>query len=227
MATEQPIQGPAQGDNNGLPMDEPKVQNDKRLRTIMMWASIIAAIIVLGIIVYIYAVRQPAITNGNDALGQANTTLLLQQNDSLALQQYEAVADQYGHDTGNLAKLNAAILLYKKGDYEAAAKRLSDYDATESVIGAAAASLQGDCYVNLDKLPEAAKAYREAIKRSNDNPHYTPFFMLKLATVARAQGAYAEEADIYAKIKHDYPIYGAENNIDIEKYLKRAEAQAK
>ena len=39
MATEQPIQGPAQGDNNGLPMDEPKVQNDKRLRTIMMWAS--------------------------------------------------------------------------------------------------------------------------------------------------------------------------------------------
>ena len=78
MATEQPIQGPAQGDNNGLPMDEPKVQNDKRLRTIMMWASIIAAIIVLGIIVYIYAVRQPAITNGNDALGQANTTLLLQ-----------------------------------------------------------------------------------------------------------------------------------------------------
>lgn len=226
MATEQPTKGPAQGDNSVLPMDEPKVQNDKRLSKMMMWASIIVAAVVLGIIVYIYAVRQPAITNGNEALGQANTTLLLQQNDSLALQQYEAVADKYGHDAGNLAKLNAAILLYKKGDYEAAAKYLGNYKATESVIAAAAASLQGDCYVNLDKLPEAAKAYREAIKRSDDNPNYTPFFMLKLATVARAQGDYAEEAGIYGKIKHDYPAYGPMNNIDIEKYLKRAEAQA-
>lgn len=225
MATE-PTKDPAQGENSGLPMDEPKVQNDKRLRKIMMWASIIAAVIVLGVIIYIYAVRQPAITNGNDALGQANTTLLLQQNDSLALQQYEAVADTYGHDAGNLAKLNAAILLYKKGDYEAAAKRLASYDATESVIGAAAASLQGDCYVNLDKLAEATDAFNKAIKLSDNNPHYTPFFMMKLATVARAQGNYAEEAKIYSKIKHEYPTYGPENNIDIDKYLKRAEAQA-
>lgn len=226
MATEQPNQNRTQGKNTALPMDEPKVQNDKRMRSIIMWASVIAAVIVIGIIIYIYAVRQPAISNGNDALGQANTTLLLQQNDSLALQQYEAVADKYGYDAGNLAKLNAAILLYKKGDYEAAAKYLDSYSASESVIGAAAASLQGDCYVNLDQLDSAAKAYRTAIKRSDDNPHYTPFFMLKLANAARAQGAYAEEADIYAKIKHDYPTYGPENNIDIEKYLKRAEAQA-
>jgi predicted negative regulator of RcsB-dependent stress response len=151
---------------------------------------------------------------------------LLQQNDSLALKQYEAVADNYGYDAGNLAQLNAAILLYKNGEYEAAAKRLENYDAKEAVIGAAAASLKGDCYVNLDKLDQATKAYNEAVKLSDKNPHYTPYFLLKLATVAHAQGKYADEADIYEQINSQYPIYGAENNLDIEKYLERAKALA-
>ena len=94
------------------------------------------------------------------------------------------------------------------------------------MIGAAAKSLQGDCYVNLDKLGEALGCYDKAIKISDENPLYTPYFMMKKATVLREQKNYSAEAAVYREIIKDYPMYGAQNGIEMEKYLKRAELQA-
>ena len=94
------------------------------------------------------------------------------------------------------------------------------------MIGAAAKSLEGDCYVNLDKLGEALGCYDEAIDLSDENPLYTPYFMMKKATVMREQKDYSGEAAMYRAIIKDYPQYGAQNGIEMEKYLKRAELQA-
>ena len=161
----------------------------------------------------------------DNAVGQADITLSTG-NDSTALEQYRQVADNYGYSSGNRAALNAAILLYKDGKYDEAAEYLGKYDATESVIGAAAKSLEGDCYVNLDKLGEALGCYDEAIDLSDENPLYTPYFMMKKATVMREQKDYSGEAAMYRAIIKDYPQYGAQNGIEMEKYLKRAELQA-
>ncbi|MCH5318842.1 MAG: tetratricopeptide repeat protein [Paramuribaculum sp.] len=191
----------------------------------IMWSIIVLAIIVCVILIYIYAIRKPAIQAADDAIGQADITMTTG-NDSTALHQYKQVADNYGYDAGNRAALNAAILLYRDGKYEEAIKYLKKYKATESIIGASSKSLEGDCYVNLKQLDKALDCFKQAIKLSDENPAYTPLFMLKAATVLREKGDYKAEAEMYKDIEKDYPTYAAQTGIEIQKYIKRAELQS-
>ncbi|MDE7144932.1 MAG: tetratricopeptide repeat protein [Duncaniella sp.] len=147
-------------------------------------------------------------------------------NDSIALAKYQQVADNHGYDAGNLANLNAAILLYKQKKYDEAIQYLNNYSSSESIIGASAKSLEGDCYVNLQKYPEAIDCFKKAVKISDNNPHYTPAFLLKEATVYREMKNYKEEAAVYEEIMKNYPNYGAEIGMDIQKYLDRAKTAA-
>ena len=150
----------------------------------IMYACVAVAAVVIAVLVYVYAVRQPGIRSANDALGQADIELLMG-NDSIALAKYQQVADNHGYKAGELAGLNAAILLYKDKKYEEAIKYLNGYSSSESIISAGAKSLEGDCYVNLKKYAEALDCFKKAISLSDGNPAYTPAFMLKEATVLR------------------------------------------
>lgn len=199
-----------------------KVQDNKKIISVV---SCVVIAIVAIVLAYVYFFRGPAITKANDSIGAADL-YLAQGNDSLALATYENVAQNFSYDAGNRAALNAAILLYQKGDYKKAAEMLENYDAKDDIIGAGASSLRGDCMVNLDKLGDAEKCYKEAIKCSDDNPAYTPFFMLKLARVYAAQGKHADEADLYKEVMDKYPTYGQMAQIDVEKYYERARLEA-
>lgn len=196
-----------------------KVQNNPK---IIIWSCVAVAAVVCAILLYMYGYRQPAKNAADKALGEADIELLMG-NDSIALAKYQEVAENHSFDGGNLAKLNAGILLYKQGKYEEAIKYLDDYDPTESIIGASSRALMGDCYVNLNNYDEAVKCYNEAVKISDKNPHYTPAFLLKEATVYHEMKDYKAEAAAYKKILSDYPAYARESGIDIKKYLRRAE----
>ncbi|MDE6090658.1 MAG: tetratricopeptide repeat protein [Duncaniella sp.] len=200
-----------------------KVQSNPK---VVVWSCIAVTAVVALILLYVYVIRQPAQNAANNALGQADIELLMG-NDSIALAKYQQVAADHGYSAGNLANLNAAILLYKKGDYEKALSYLKDYSSSESVIGASAKSLEGDCYVNLKQYPQAIDCYKKAVKISDNNPHYTPAFLLKEATVLREQKDFKAEAAIYEQILKDYPAYGSEIGVDIKKYLERAQDAAK
>ncbi len=199
-----------------------KVQNNPK---IIIWSCVAVAAVVAAILIYVYAVRQPGQASANQALGQADIELLMG-NDSIALAKYQQVADNHGYDAGNLANLNAAILLYKQKKYDEAIQYLNNYSSSESIIGASAKSLEGDCYVNLQKYPEAIDCFKKAVKISDNNPHYTPAFLLKEATVYREMKNYKEEAAVYEEIMKNYPNYGAEIGMDIQKYLDRAKTAA-
>ena len=216
--------------------EEALAQEQKTARTqkILMWVIIAASAIIILIPIYIFAIRQPGIQAADNAIGQADMSNNLGQ-DSVALVQYKQVADNYGYDAGNRAALNAAIILYQQAQndstgraakLEEAISYLKKYDAKESVIGASSRSLMGDCYVNLGNLQEGRKCFAEAAALSDNNPAYTPFFMMKEATVDRALGDHAAEAALYQAILDRFPAYGAEQGLDIEKYLKRAQASA-
>jgi TolA-binding protein len=208
--------------NDSLTSITTKVQDNKKPITI---CSLIVVAIIAIILCYVYFFRGPGINKANDAIGAADLTLA-QGNDSLALVQYQKVADESGYDAGNRAALQTAILLYQKGDYQKALDYVDQYSAKEEIIGAAAYSLKGDCYVNLDKLSEAIGCFKDAIKQSNDNPAYTPFFMMKLARVYAAQNNHSEEAALYKEIMTKYPTYGQAYNIDVEKLYDRANLEA-
>lgn len=216
--------------------EEALAQEQKTARTqkILMWVIIAASAIIILILIYIFAIRQPGIQAADNAIGQADMSNNLGQ-DSVALVQYKQVADNYGYDAGNRAALNAAIILYQQAQndstgraakLEEAISYLKKYDAKESVIGASSRSLMGDCYVNLGNLQEGRKCFAEAAALFDNNPAYTPFFMMKEATVDRALGDHAAEAALYQAILDRFPAYGAEQGLDIEKYLKRAQASA-
>jgi tetratricopeptide (TPR) repeat protein len=190
-----------------------------------MWGMIAIAAVAVVVIIYIFAVRNPGIEAANEAIGQADLTYT-QGNDSLALAQYQQVANEYGYDAANRAALMAATLLYQKGEYQQAIDQLSEYDPTEAIVGAAAYSLEGDCYVNLKKYPEALKAFDKAISQSDDNALYTPLFMFKKATVLREQKDYKAELQVLETIKEKYPDYSTAYRLDIDKYIARAKYQA-
>lgn len=208
--------------NDNLTSMEQKVQTNQRL---IAWLCIAAAAVVCVVLIYIYAIHKPGVEAANNAVGQADMTLAAG-NDSLALEQYKQVAADYSHAGGNRANLNAAIILYKQQKWEEALKYLNDYDPSESLIGASATALKGDCYVNLQKYDDALSCFKKAVKISDDNPAYTPYFLLKEANVYRELKNYKEEAAIYQEIIDKYPTYGPSINVDMEKYLARAKAQA-
>lgn len=191
----------------------------------LMWGMIAISVIAVLIIVYIFFIRKPGIAKADEAVAKADIELS-QGNDSLALAQYRLVADKYGYDAGNRAALMAATISYKDGKYEDALKDLKGFSPKEAIVGAAAMSLEGDCYVNLQKYNEALNAYDKAISQSDDNALYTPLFMMKKATVLRAQGNYTAELSVLKEIKAKYPEYANQYRLDIDKYIARAEYQA-
>lgn len=208
--------------NESLTNLEQKVQNNQKM---IMWVCLAVVAVICAILIYIYAIRRPGIEAADNAIGQADTSLAMG-NDSIALAQYQQVADEYGYEAGNRASLNAAILLFRKGDYESAISYLENYSPKENIIGASAKALQGDCYVNLKQYDNAIECFRKAAEISDNNPRYTPLFLMKQATVQRELKNYRAEADLYREIIDNYPDYGGAMNIDFQKYLKRAELQS-
>ncbi|MDE7387237.1 MAG: tetratricopeptide repeat protein [Muribaculaceae bacterium] len=197
-----------------------KVQNNKKG---LIAGLVVIILVIVGILLF-NSYSSSKAEKADVAVGKADISLFTG-NDSLALAQYKQTAE-LGHDAGNRASLNAAIMLYQDKQYDEAIKYIDKYSPKEALVGAAALSLKGDCYVNTDNLPEAVKAFKAAIKQSDNNPYYTPFFMLKLARVYRAQQDYAAEAKLYEEIQKNYPQYAAANGINIEKYLERARLDA-
>lgn len=208
--------------NDQLTGIEQKVQNNQK---IIAWICIAVAAVVCIVLLYIYAIHKPGAEAAQNAIGQADMTLS-EGNDSLALVQYKQVAADYGHEGGNRAKLNAAILLYKQGQWQEAINYLNDYKASESLIGASSQALKGDCYVNLKNYEEALDCYEKAVEISDENPAYTPYFLMKEATVYRELKDYKKEAATYQEIVDEYPDYGPSINVDMQKYLDRAKAEA-
>ena len=189
----------------------------------IMWGMVAIAAVAVIVLVYVFAIRQPGIKAANEAIGQPDYNMLVG-NDSIALAQYTQVANTYGYDAGNRAALMAAIMNYQKGDYSQALEMVKKYDAQDALVGAAAASLEGDCLVNLEQYEQAVKAFDKAISISDNNPEYTPLFMMKKATVQRELKDYAGELKTLEAVKA-YPEYWSKNRIDIEKYIARAERE--
>jgi tetratricopeptide (TPR) repeat protein len=208
--------------NESLSTAAQRIEDNKKY---INWALIAIAAIVLLAVGYIYGIRNPNLQKAKDEIGKADIALI-QGNQEEALKGYEKVAAEFSNKPGERAHLNAAIMLYEKGEYEKALKHLQDYSPAGDLIGPASQSLMGDCYVNLKQYDKALAAYDKAISLTKGNESYAPAFMIKKATVLHEQKKYAEEAAIFQSILDDYPQYGQISAFNVEKYLERANALA-
>lgn len=208
--------------NESLSGIEKKVEENKKMIVWVVAAIVAIAVVILG---YVYLIQNPNMEKAKEEIAKADVDYTMGQ-DSIALNEYMAVADNYSNDASNRAGLNAAIILYKQGKYEEAIKYLNKFDAAGTLVGPASQALLGDCYVNLQKYDDAVKYFDKAISLAGDNELYTPLFILKKATVLREQQKYAEEAELLQRIKDEYPNFIMGYQVDVDKYLERAKAQA-
>lgn len=208
--------------NESLSTFEQKVENNKKYIYWIAGGIVVLALIILG---YVYGIHNPNMEKAKTEIAKADMELSLG-NDSIALQEYLAVASNYSNEPANRANLNAAIILYKDGKYQEAADCIKKFDAEGTIVGPASQSLLGDCYVNLQKYDEALSAFDKAVSLSKDNALYTPLFLMKKAIVYREQKNFKAEAEIYKTIKEKYPEFAGSYNVDVEKYLVRAQQEA-
>ena len=208
--------------NESLSTAAQRIEDNKKY---INWALIAIAVLVLLAAGYIYGIHNPNMEKAKEQIGNADLALIQGQEDE-ALKGYEQVAADFSNKPAERAHLNAAILLYQKGEYEKAAKHLEDYSPAGNLIAPASQSLLGDCYVNLKKFDKAMSAYDKAISLAGNNEAYAPAFMIKKATLLHEQKKYAEEAAIYEKIRDEFPMYVQQSGFSVEKYLERANALA-
>ena len=204
--------------NESLTGLEQRVEGNKK--KLIIYLVVLLVVIGIGLAIF-YSIKSGK-ESASEAIAKADITLA-QGNDSLALTQYQAVAAEYSNSVANRANLNAAILLYQKGKYQEALESLNSYDVEDELVGAAAQSLKGDCYVNLKNLDEALAAYDKAISICNGNELYAPLFMMKKATVLTEQKKNADAKAIYEDIKANYVKYVQANQLNIDKYIERAD----
>lgn len=207
--------------NEKLSNAEQRVEGNKKIIT---WAIVgILAVIGIGLWAY-YGVYQANNEESKEAIGLADVANM-SGNDSLALKQYQAV--EHSNKYANRAKLEEAIILYRQGKNAEALAALDEYSAEESMIGALAKSLQGDCNVNLKKYDEAISCYDNAMEIADNNTLLIPYAMTKKATVLSAQKKHKEAAAIYEEIKNKYPEFTSANmNLNIEMLLERENFRA-
>ena len=177
----------------------------------------VALVVVIAAVLVWLLVAQSGSRKADELIARADAA----QNDSIALSLY-ADAAKAGYKSGNRAKAEMGIRLYREGKYEEALKYLDDASLDDEIAAAGVYTLQGDCHVNLDQLDQALICYNKAISKADKNPEIVPFVLIKEANIYRAQEKYADEAKAYKTILDDYPTYVATTRVDIKKYYERA-----
>ena len=132
---------------------------------------------------------------------------------------FEAIADEYHNQQGELAALYAGICYYEKGEYETAAEYLKKFSADDLNIDPAAKQLLGDAYVELGEYGKAAKAFESAAQSGNDI--IAPMSLKKAGIVYLHEGEKAKALKAFKAIKADYPQ--STEAQDIDKYIAVAE----
>ncbi len=131
------------------------------------------------------------------------------------------IIDNFGPTrTANLAHYYAGISYRQLGNYEDALTHLKKFSTSERMIGSIALGAIGDCYVELEKLEEAANYYVEAAKKG-DNEFSTPMYLMKAALVYEELSKFNEALNIYKEVKNKFPK--STEARDIEKHITSVE----
>ena len=139
-----------------------------------------------------------------------------------AMTMYNNIAKESSATPAQRAKIYSAGAAYVEGKYDSALFYIKDVKTQSPIVQTLKLCLEGDCYVNLDKIDEGIDAFEAAVKEANDNPELAPYAMTKLANAYRYAGQYSNEAKVLRALLNEYPGY----NQQILAEIARADAMA-
>jgi tetratricopeptide (TPR) repeat protein len=134
------------------------------------------------------------------------------------------IIDSYGSSgSANLAHYYLGMCYMKKGEWENAIEYLEKYDAEDDVTGALALGAIGDANMELGNSDEAESYYMKAVNWDK-NQFTAAIFLMKAAGVREQKNDFKGAAELYERIKKDYPK--STEGRDIERYIVRANLRA-
>ena len=199
-------------------------EKSKRTRKIIIISTAVVGVLILIIAGFLFF-RNSKITASEQAIGEADRLMFIEQNDSLAMAEYAKVAEMGSYAPNERARVMLAINNYQEGKYQEALDILDKTSLESDVLEPGVESLKGDCYVNLgkDNYDKALKCYEKAISIADNNTVIVPFILQKEANVYHAQGNFEKEYEVYAEIYKNYPDF---NRGNIQKFMERARIEA-
>jgi TolA-binding protein len=136
---------------------------------------------------------------------------------------FQEIIDNYGvSPSANLAHFYLGMAQLKQGKFEEAIETLKGYDGDDEVTPSLALGAIGDAYQELNNAEEAISYYEKASKE-NPNNFTTPVFMMKLGGALERKGDFKQAAEVYTRLKKDYPA--TQEGQQADKYIARAEAK--
>jgi tetratricopeptide (TPR) repeat protein len=130
------------------------------------------------------------------------------------------IIDSYGSsNSANLAHYYLGMCYMKKAQWDNAIEYLSKYDAEDDITGALALGAIGDANMELGNKDEAEKFYMKAVDYDK-NQFTAAIFLMKAALVKELKSDYKGAADLYERIKKDYPQ--STEARDIDRYIVKA-----
>lgn len=130
----------------------------------------------------------------------------------------DIIADNGGTNTGNLARLYAAIDFLHLGDTKNAIKLLNNFSADGDFAPILKNGLLGDAYSEEGKTSEALTYYRKAASL-NRNDLLTPYYLYKAGLLSEHLNKVEDAKKLYQQIRTDFP--NTSQARDIEKHLIR------
>lgn len=124
-----------------------------------------------------------------------------------------------GYMGGEIAQFVLARQYMAKGEFKKALEELEGVNVNDTYVAALTIGLQGDCYSEMNKYPEAYDLYMEAAEK-NANEFTSPMYLMKAGLHAEELKNFENAVDCYQRIKDEYPAYATQKTID--KYLAKA-----
>lgn len=138
---------------------------------------------------------------------------------------FKTIIDEYsGTKSSNLAHYYLGVCYLKKGQFQSAVDELKKFSSGDEIVGPMAKGAIGDAYVELKNYDNAVSSYIDASDLKKNN-FTSPMFLMKAGMTYELMNKYDKAAEMYKKIKQDYPQ--SNEGREINKYIAYAEGMTK
>jgi len=193
----------------------------ERNKSIVLASLGLLVLLLGGYLFYKYSIQEPKANEAIAAIYKAQQQFerdsfeLALENPGGGFDGFLDIVENYsGTSTANAAKLYAGISYLNIGRYEDAITYLESHNPVGDYSPIIKNGNLGDAYSELGQMDKAINFYSKATTASED-ALLTPYYLYKLALLARRNGDNGKALEAFKRIKEEYPTSNESTNIDM------------